>query len=543
MTNPPPDPVPAVAPSAAPPPQRLRAAVKWRRRVFLIALALLIPLSIGIYALARFLPDRAAEYANPEEHFKYGSTGGERTVGFPLRIWQALPQVCREHLPAGMPAADATPYTAFGMIYEANRDLPIGVSKRRHLGIDRVFMNCGACHTNTVRDTPQSVAKVYTGMPANTLDMLGFQSFFFNCSADPKFSVEHIVPEIDRLMAKNKQRLSLIDRYAVYPVAIWMMRDRLLSLRKRFAWAQTEPHWGPGRVDTFNPGKAGYFNFLFHQLPNDEVQAPVDFPSVWNQRQKTGMHLHWDGNNGNVIERNKNAAFATGATPPTIDLASIGRMEAWLRDAKQPAYPYAIDQSKAAQGGKVYAQYCAACHGADGQNFAPKGGLPQVECLKPGESEDIYGPEVGKITRIEEVATDRRRLDSFTQLLAVNMGTPYAGTAYRFCNYRKTFGYANMPLDGLWLRAPYLHNGSVPNLRDLLEPSANRPKTFYRGNDVYEPAKVGFVSEVAEEGTRKYFRFDTSIAGNGNQGHEGKAYGTELPAAEKDALVEYLKTF
>ena len=123
------------------------------------------------------------------------------------------------------------------------------------------------------------------------------------------------------------------------------------------------------------------------------------------------------------------------------------------------------------------------------------------------------------------------------------MGTPYAGTPYRFCHYRKTFGYANMPLDGLWLRAPYLHNGAVPTLRDLLDAADKRPKEFYRGNDVYDSVKVGFVSGVAEEGGRKYFHFDTRISGNGNGGHEGKTYGTELNTDEKDALVEFLKTF
>ena len=518
--------------------------VKWYRRLWLwLIVSLGLPLLLAAYGALRFLPDHSAHYDNPEEHFKYGSTGGERTVGFPLKIWQALPQVCREYLPAAMPALEATPYAAFGMVYEANKELPIGVSKRRHLGIDRVFLNCGACHASTVRDTAQSAAKVYTGMPANTLDMLAFQTFFFDCSADAKFSAEHIVPEIDRQMKNKNEQLSLIDRYVVYPVAIWIMRDRLLSLKNRFAWAQQQPHWGPGRVDTFNPGKAGYFNFPFAKLPEHEVQAPVDFPAVWNQRQKTGMHLHWDGNNGNVVERNKNAAFATGATPPTIDLESIGRMEAYLRDVKQPKYPYAIDQAKAAQGGKIYAEYCAGCHGVDGVNFAPKEGLPQTECLKPGESEDIYGPYVGKITRIEDIATDRRRLDSFSYVLAVNMGTPYAGTPYRFCHYRKTFGYANMPLDGLWLRAPYLHNGSVPTLRDLLEVADKRPKEFYRGNDVFDQSKVGFVADVADEKGRKYFRFDTTIPGNGNRGHEGKSYGTELSADEKDALVEFLKTF
>ena len=59
----------------------------------------------------------------------------------------------------------------------------------------------------------------------------------------------------------------------------------------------------------------------------------------------------------------------------------------------------------------------------------------------------------------------------------------------RFSHFRKTFGYANSPLDGVWLRAPYLHNGSVPTLRDLLEPSDQRPKTFYRGYDVYDQRK------------------------------------------------------
>ncbi len=57
----------------------------------------------------------------------------------------------------------------------------------------------------------------------------------------------------------------------------------------------------------------------------------------------------------------------------------------------------------------------------------------------------------------------------------MHLGTVYAGYPHRYCHYRKTFGYANMPLDGIWLRAPYLHNGSVPTLRALLEPAAKRP--------------------------------------------------------------------
>ncbi len=100
-----------------------------------------------------------------------------------------------------------------------------------------------------------------------------------------------------------------------------------------------------------------------------------------------------------------------------------------------------------------------------------------------------------------------------------------------------------MPLDGIWLRAPYLHNGSVPTMHDLLEPVSRRPKVFYRGDDVYDPIQLGFVHTLAERDGHRFFRFDTSIAGNGNQGHEGKAYGTQLSEPDKKALIEYLKAF
>ena len=137
--------------------------------------------------------------------------------------------------------------------------------------------------------------------------------------------------------------------------------------------------------------------------------------------------------------------------------------------------------------------------------------------------------------------------------MAVNQSTLYAGYEkdwgfdqpypQRFSHFRKTNGYANSPLDGIWLRAPYLHNGSVPNLRELLEPASKRTRKFYRGNDVYDPQNVGFVSNIPEQDGRIFYLFDTDKPGNGNGGHEGKQYGTDLLPAEKQALLEYLKTF
>jgi hypothetical protein len=150
---------------------------------------------------------------------------------------------------------------------------------------------------------------------------------------------------------------------------------------------------------------------------------------------------------------------------------------------------------------------------------------------------------VGTVIPIEDIGTDRERLDSFSPALATQMNTIGAGHAWRFNHFRKTFGYASMPLDGVWARAPYLHNGSVPTLWDLLAAPEKRPAVFYRGNDVYDTEKGGFRADLPASGGRRFFRFDTGLKrGNDNHGHAGPAYGTDLPDAQKKDLLEYLKT-
>ena len=88
------------------------------------------------------------------------------------------------------------------------------------------------------------------------------------------------------------------------------------------------------------------------------------------------------------------------------------------------------------------------------------------------------------------------------------------------------------------MRAPYSHNGSVPTLRDLLEPVDRRPTSFCRGYNVYDPVNVGFESS-APKAANAGWRVDVTVRGNGNQ---GRPYGTDLTGAEKQALLEYLKT-
>lgn len=491
-------------------------APKTGRRLLATAAALV--LAFAIYGLVRLNRDVPVTYDQPEEHFKYGSTGGERDAGVPYWMWKVLPVMFAELLPE-----PERGLASLGFVFDPTRpkdaDLPVGVSKRNVQGIDRVFLNCAVCHVGTVRDTPESPPRVITGMPANTLDLQAFERFLFNAALSEKFSPERLGAEMKRIGATD----DLINRLALRYLAVDLGRRRLLFLRDRFQFMDREPDSGPGRVDTFNPPKV-LMNFRMDLLPKEEWVGNCDLPSVWNQGKRKGMWLHWDGNNNSVEERNRSASFGTGAIPPTLDRPSMRRMEAYLNDAAPPPYPYPIDEALAARGAPLYRQYCARCHGESGSNFA--------------------GELVGQVTHIDEIKTDRHRLDSYSAELSANQNLLYAGYPdERFRHFRKTFGYANHPLDGIWLRSPYLHNGSVPTLRDLLEPATRRPKEFYRGYDVLDRKKVGFISNVPAEKGRKYFRFDTALPGNGNFGHEGRAYGTELSGADKDAIVEYLKKF
>jgi mono/diheme cytochrome c family protein len=494
----------------------LISRIGWVAVVFLVVASL-----AGAWLLIRFRIDRPVTYKDDPEHFKYGSLGSEREFGIPYWIWRALPELFEDKLPER-----GAGWKSVGFVFEKGKDLPVGMSQRRYLGFDVVWLNCAFCHAGTVRETPQSEPKVYAAMPANTFDFRAFMRFLFATGEDRRFTPRDILRQIQVIREREGfGDLPLIDRLVLRIYGIYYMRERILTLRDRLGFIGEQPEWGPGRVDTFNPLKA-YFNFPPEKLAPEERIGTTDFPSIWNQgqREELKMNLHWDGNNVSLEERNRSAAMGTGITPATGDRPSLKRVADWLRKLPANPYPFVVDKALAAKGAPIYKEYCASCHGADGKDFR--------------------GEFAGQVVPIEKIGTDRRRLDSYTYDVAVNQNMIFAGYGdERFSHFRKTFGYANAPLDGLWLRAPYLHNGAVPTLRDLLEPSSKRPPKFYRGYDVYDQKKVGFISDVAEEKGRKYFPFDTAVPGNSNKGHEGKSYGTELSDADKDALVEYLKTF
>jgi hypothetical protein len=95
--------------------------------------------------------------------------------------------------------------------------------------------------------------------------------------------------------------------------------------------------------------------------------------------------------------------------------------------------------------------------------------------------------------------------------------------------------YKARPLNGIWATAPYLHNGSVPSIAELLKPSADRVKTFCIGSHDFDAVNVGLSVKCVDN----FFLFDTRKPGNSNQGHE---YGTTLSEDHRKALIEFLKT-
>jgi hypothetical protein len=443
----------------------------------------------------------SSSFPDIADHFRYGSIGAEERVGLPYWIFRVLPIVFADKLP-NRPGEG---YERLGFMSEkTSHGRPIGTTFRT-AQVDLVGLNCATCHVGSVRFSPSEPRRIVLGMPANQMDLQGFARFLTACANDPRFNASTLTDAIQKInpdfgfFKKTLYRLFVIGR----------TRSGILERAKENAWFDARPPQGPGRVDTFNPYKV----ILKIPIESDRTVGTVDLPSLWNQRPREGLWLHWDGNNNSVEERNKSAAIGAGATPDSMDLPSMKRIEDWILDLKPPAYPAdRIDTALAAKGAEVYKAECASCH-------------------------EFGAPRIGQVVEIAEIGTDRERLESFTAELAKGMNTIGEGKPWKFSHFRKTNGYANMPLDGLWLRAPYLHNGSVPHLRALLYPD-ERPKVFYRAYDVYDWKNVGFVSS-GPEAEREGVRFSTEERGNGNGGH---LYGTKLDAAAKEALLEYLKT-
>ncbi len=454
-------------------------------------------------------------WANESEHFKYGSIGAEATRGIPYYIWLVLPRVFPEYVPG--PGG----YKAFGLVWEEGHEMPAGFTKRV-IGFPRVANNCAICHTGTWRSKENETPHVIVGAPSHTTDVQALLRFLTNCGKDPRFNASTLLAEIDR-----EVKLSTLDRLIYRFALIPLTRNALRQQDHQLAWMNRPgwPDWGRGRDDPMNLTK-----YFMTSMATDNTTGQADFPSVWNLkvRKGDGLYLNWSCDTPAVRSVLIDSALGLGSAPdPNLPFDRqiwslqrrdwfLKRMEAldnFLSALPPPKYPFPINATLAAQGRPIYAQHCASCHDV-GARFTNKPVAPA------------------------EIGTDTERLNTWTQGAADEANRRVKEMGINRPNMVKIEGYQSPPLDGIWMRAPYLHNGSVPTLRDLLNPVSERPKVFYRGYDVYDPVNVGFVTQGFD--TKRYgWKHDIAERGNGNQGH---TYGTTLPAAEKEAILEYLKT-
>jgi mono/diheme cytochrome c family protein len=452
-----------------------------------LAFVLLLAVSIGGLLFVRYFQDtRPPEISDPLEHFKYGSIGAE-VNGLPYAIWRVLPQLVPEKTGAN--------WRNFGFLWEPGRTLPVGLSVRRWK-VDRVGFNCAACHTARIEGS----AVLLLGAPAESLKLQDYLLFLASLGTDPRFNADAII----NAMKADDRSFDFIDelvnRYYIIPT----LKKELVKLGENSSWMQARAPHGPGRTDAGNP-----WRHRFGLNPGgDQLSGTTDFPHIWAQSGRGGRWAHWDGNNASLKERNLSAALAGGATPDSLDHASIERVAAWSVIAPAPRFPAPVSAESAQRGRAIFSrERCDVCH-------------------------DPAGAQFGQVTEIGEIGTDRDRFDVFSPELLRQFASVGEGKDWQFRHYRKSGGYVNLPLDGVWARAPYLHNGSVPTIEALLRPAAERPRQFYRGCTKVDTARVGFACTAG-------FLFDTGLRGNSNAGHE---YGTAITQSERRDLVEYLKT-
>ena len=485
------------------------AEIRKKRKGWKICLAVIVLLAIagGILAWQKFFreePQPDWVTSTPDMRFKYGSIGAEYDAGIPYWIFYVLPRLFPEKLPG--PGG----YASLGVAWEQGQELPIGFTKKV-IGFPRVANNCASCHTASYRKSPNENPTFVPTGPNHTLNLEAFFRFVVDCAKDPRFNADEILSEVALVY-----KLSFLDKLIYRFILIPITKKRLLEREQQFAWVYHKdfPEWGRGRDDAMNLTK-----YFLIKAPMDDTLGPTDMPSIWNLKKykpEKGMLMNLAGDSHDARSVIIDSALGLlGAGPHNKQdfLDQVAWLENYLGNIQAPKYPFPIEQAKAAAGKAVFDQNCARCHASE---------------------------RTGTRVPVEEVGTDRERLRSWSKQAAIesNKIVRSFGIERKGLVENEPSGYIAAFLDGIWLRAPYLHNGSVPTLRDLLKPVAQRPEVFYRGYDVYDSKDVGFITAGAEA-ERVGTKYNVHERASGNQGHE---YGTQLPAAEKDALIEYLKT-
>ena len=262
-----------------------------------------------------------------------------------------------------------------------------------------------------------------------------------------------------------------------------------------------------------------WLNTPQYNVPTKPV--PTDVPAWWHFKKKNALYF-------NALGKGDFARLSMATALVTMSDSSEARkieghfpdVEAYLKTIQAPKYPFTIDQTLVEKGKTLFQNNCAQCHG----KYEAPSSYPNL------------------LIDLQTIGTD-------VALANVYQEYPQYHTWYNQSWFSKspnsaqlspTRGYIAPPLDGIWATAPYLHNGSVPTLDDLLN-SSQRPALWSRtfdNNADYDAVKVGWKYKV-ETSKVDINTYNTNTYGYSNKGH---IYGDKFSADERKALIEYLKT-
>ena len=248
--------------------------------------------------------------------------------------------------------------------------------------------------------------------------------------------------------------------------------------------------------------------------------TPTDVPAWWLLKKKNAMFYTAIGRGdfARIMMASSLLTMKDSAEARTID-NKFKDVLAYLFSIQPPVYPKTINQALAENGKTIFINNCQRCHGTYGSS----------------SSYPNYLVDQKYVGTDPLLATDYSSINDFADSFNNSwfaMG-PYAAS------FHTTTGYVAPPLDGVWATAPYLHNGSVPDLEVLLN-SPERP-TYWKRTFVstdYDFDKVGWKYTEMNSGAGKDV-YDSALPGYGNKGH---TFGDFLSDTERTALIEYLKT-
>ncbi len=261
------------------------------------------------------------------------------------------------------------------------------------------------------------------------------------------------------------------------------------------------------------------------ELRDDLCEDP---PAWWLLKKKKTMY-HTAGADARSVRSIMQFMLTPNNTLATFerDEPVFKDIQAYLLSLEAPRYPFPIDQPLADTGRTLFEKKCSQCHGTYGKDWT----YPN------------------KIVPLAQIGTDANRFNG----LPVKLGEFYNESWFakeKPEGYKslQSAGYQAPPLDGVWATAPYLHNGSVPTLYNMLD-SKSRPRIFTRSfrtdEAAYDKKKVGWKIEAFDAAPKRETAFenrkiyDTTQPGRGNAGH---TFGDTLTDDQRWAIIEYLKT-